>query len=217
MDGKTFVEELSGTNEKILAEMGSPETPVEAKPGAAGLETLLRVALANEISVAELAAFWIPSVSDWEIKIALAKQAGDEAGHFQLVEDRLKELGLSLIDFQPPPVNPLFEFLRGLRNPVERIAAGMFTLESIAYRVNDGFLRYCERAGDLETAKIYRERIQPDELRHHQLGGRLLRKYAATEESQRRARAAAARTLEIARQLRLAAKRKMGVSCLPGC
>ncbi len=49
---------------------------------------MLQVALANEISVSELAAAWMPSTQEVDVKIALARQAGDEAGHFQLVADR---------------------------------------------------------------------------------------------------------------------------------
>jgi hypothetical protein len=126
-------------------------------------------------------------------------------------------MGLSLRDFEPPPVNPLFEFLRSLQMPVEKIAAGQFTLESLAYKVNDNFLRHCELVGDQETAELYRRHIQPDELYHHQLGRRLLEKYATTVEAQEHARQAAIKTLEIALQLRASAAQKLGTACFPGC
>lgn len=182
-----------------------------------GVVPMLRIALANEISVAELAAMWMPTVTDWDVKIALAQQAGDEARHFQLVESRLEELGISLADFTPPGENRLFAYLKSLPTPVEKIAAGQFTLEALAYQVNDAFLRHCERVGDQETARLYRLNIQPDELYHHQLGARLLEKYASTPEAQRRAREVAGKTLEIAAGLRAAAAQTLGTGCFPGC
>ncbi|MFQ5816503.1 MAG: ferritin-like domain-containing protein [Terriglobia bacterium] len=218
MRAESFVRELEASNQTWLAQLGelsalagTPTQPV------GGMKALLRIALANEISVAELAAMWTPTVTDWDIKIALAQQAGDEARHFQLIQGRLERLGIALDDFTPPRENPLFAYLKSLATPVEKIAAGQFTLESIAYQVNNSFLRYCELVGDKETAEIYRRYIQPDELHHHQLGRRLLEKYATTPEIQLRAREAATKTLHIAAESRAAATAKIGTGCFPGC
>ena len=49
-------------------------------------------------------------------------------------------------------------------------------------------MAFCERRGDTETVRIYREYIQPDERAHQQLGQRLLAKYATTPELQQLAR-----------------------------
>lgn len=218
MSADAFVRELEASNQKLLGKVGE----LSALAGTAGepkggIVSLLRIALANEISVSELAAMWMPTVTDWDIKIALAQQAGDEARHFELVENRLKALGVLLADFTPPVENRLFTFLKSLSTPVEKIAAGQFTLEALAYQVNDSFLRYCELNGDNETAELYRRFIQPDELHHHQLGSRLLQKYATSSEAQLRAREAATKTLEIAAELRAAAAQKIGTTCFPGC
>lgn len=218
MSAEAFVRELEGSNQKLLAKLGELSALAGmARESPGGIVPLLRIALANEISVAELAAMWTPTVTDWDIKIALARQAGDEARHFELVENRLKSLGITLDDFTPPEENRLFAYLKSLRTPVEKIAAGQFTLESIAYQVNDSFLGYCELKGDKETAEIYRRQIQPDELHHRELGRRLLLKYATTPETQLRAREAATKTLEIAAELRAAAAKKIGTACIPGC
>lgn len=218
MESRAFVKELLETNQTLLKKIGDVNTITGTSSDLnKGLPDLLRVALANEISVAELAAMWMPTVTDWEIKIALAQQAGDEARHFELVEQRMKELGVSTSDFKMPPVNPLFDYLRSLETPVEKIAAGMFTLESIAYKVNENFMHYCDQSGDNKTAEIYRRFIQPDELHHHELGRQLLEKYATNDESQQKARTAATKTLEIAQKLRSAAAQKIGISCFPGC
>lgn len=184
---------------------------------AADASKLLLVALANEISVSELAAAWMPTTPEIEVKLAFARQAGDEAGHFQLVAERLSALGFDAAAFQAPADNSLFQYLKGLSGTVPRIAAGLFTLESIAYAVNESFMAYCDRQGDAETVRIYRDFIQPDELVHGQLGRSLLAKYATTPEQQAAARETVARVLEIAGAARGKAAERLGVACFPGC
>ena len=105
----------------------------------------------------------------------------------------------------------------GLSSTVERIAAGLFTLESIAYAVNENFMTFCDRRGDAETVRIYREYIQPDERAHQQLGQRLLAKYATTPELQRAAWNAVARVIEIAAAARTQTAQRMETACFPGC
>jgi hypothetical protein len=116
-----------------------------------------------------------------------------------------------------PAGNPMFQFLRGLTSTVARVAAGLFTLESIAYGVNENFMALCAQRGDDETVRIYREYIQPDERAHQQLGARLLAKYATNPESQQLARDTVGRLLEIASAARAQAAAKLGTSCFPGC
>jgi len=179
-------------------------------------KALLQVALVNEISVSELAAAWVGSTREVDVKLAFARQAGDEAGHFQLVADRLTALGFDLATFAQPD-NPLFQYLRGLTTTVERVAAGLFTLESIAYGVNENFMAFCDRRGDAETVRIYREYIQPDEAAHQQLGHRLLAKYATTPELQQTARDTVGRLLELATATRATAAARLGTAAFPGC
>jgi len=185
--------------------------------GDANSQRLLQVALANEINVSDLAARWMPTTAELDVKLAFARQAGDEAGHFQLVADRLATLGFDASAFTPPAENALFAYLRGLTSTVERIAAGLYALEAVAYAVNEGFMAYCAKRGDDETVRIYREYIQPDERAHHELGKRLLAKYARTADEQALARATAAKVLELAAATRAKAASALGVACFPGC
>ena len=225
MNSKTFVKELEAANEATLAELGgtgqfglSTETVTGTTAQVAiVLPRLLQVALANEISVSDLAAAWMPSTAEADIKITFAQQVGDEADHFRLVEGRLNALGVSTAEFMSPALNPLFSYLRSLETAVERIAAGPFTLESIAFLVNEQFLKFCEQAGDQETVVLYQRRIQPDERHHHLLGAALLEKYATSPDAQQRARDAARKTLELARQMRQMTAQKLGTACFPGC
>ena len=217
MDTTSFVQELDRFKAESLSPIiGAGQTsllsgaPVDAKK-------MLQVALANEISVSELAAVWMPSTQEVDVKIALARQAGDEAGHFQLVANRLAALGFDLASFQPPGANRLFDYLRGLSTTVERLAAGLFTLESIAYGVNENFVAFCHQRGDAETVRIYREFIQPDEQRHQQLGRQLLAKYATESALHQKAKQAVGRVLEMATAARVQAAEQMGTACFPGC
>jgi hypothetical protein len=214
--GMAFVDQLEAfKSERLAPILGAGRTSLTADaPGDAA--QLLQIALANEINVSELAAAWMPTTRELDVKLAFARQAGDEAGHFQLV-DRLAALGIDLSAFQAPPDNPLFAYMKALPTTVERIAAGLFTLESIAHGVNENFMAYCAARGDDETVRIYREYIQPDEQRHQQLGQQLIGKYAATPEAQELARATVARLLEIAGATRATAAARLGTACFPGC
>jgi uncharacterized ferritin-like protein (DUF455 family) len=217
MDAERFVEELEAFKAERLAPIvGAGRTSLDAA-GPGDAKRMLQVALSNEISVSELAATWMPSTPELDVKLAFARQAGDEASHFQLVADRLTALGFDVAAFRPPAESPLFQYLKGLSTTVERVAAGLFTLESIAHGVNENFIAFCSVRGDAETVRIYREYIQPDELAHQQLGRRLLARYATTPELQTGAREAVRKVLEIAATTRAQAAERIGSAAFPGC
>jgi uncharacterized ferritin-like protein (DUF455 family) len=210
-----FVEQLEAfKTERLGPIVGAGRTSLAADAGDA--TQLLQVALANEINVSELAAMWMPTTRELDVKLAFARQAGDEAGHFQLVADRLTALGFDVASFAPTD-NPLFQYLRSLTSTVERIAAGLFTLESIAYAVNENFMAFCAARGDAETVRIYREYIQPDEAAHQQLGQRLLARHATTPALEALARATVGRLLDLATTTRATAAARLGTACFPGC
>lgn len=212
-----FVQELEAFERERLALItGAGQTSLEGDT-AGDSKQLLQIALGNEISVSELAAAWMPSTAELDVKIAFARQVGDEAGHFQLVADRLRALDFDVAGFRVPGPNPLFEYLRGLTTTVERVAGGLFALESIAYAVNQNFMAWCAQRGDDETVRIYREYIQPDELHHHELGRDLLAIYAIDAAAQTRAREVVGRVFEIASAARSQAALKLGTACFPGC
>ena len=215
--GSGFLRELEAFQAERLAPiLGAGRTSLD-EDAPADAARMLQIALANELNVSELAAAWMPSTPEVEVKIAFARQAGDEAGHFQLVSARLAALGFDPTSFTPPAQSPLFQYMQGLTSTVERIAAGLFTLEAMAWGVNESFMAFCARRGDDETVRIYREYIQPDERAHQELGRRLLERYAASPDQQRAAREVVARVLEIAAATRAKAAEKLGAACFPGC
>jgi uncharacterized ferritin-like protein (DUF455 family) len=209
-----FSDELTARSQDRLAAIIAAG---RADTGGGDARALLQVALVNEISVSELAASWVASTPEVDVKLAFARQAGDEAGHFQLVAERLRALGFDMDAFVPPAANPLFQYMATLGSTVERVAAGLFALESIAYGVNENFIAYCRAHGDDETVRLYETIIQPEEREHQAIGRGLLDKYVTTADARTRALATVDRVLEIATTTRAAAATRLGVSCFPGC
>jgi uncharacterized ferritin-like protein (DUF455 family) len=211
-----FVRELEMFKAERLAPIAGAGRTSLAGSVDADATAMLQIALSNEINVSELAATWMPTTPELDVKLAFARQAGDEAGHFMLVAHRLRTLGFDVDSFRATE-NPLFAYLRGLTTTVERIAAGLFTLESLAYAVNENFMAFCAARGDDETVRIYREYIQPDERAHQRLGETLLAKYATTPALEQLARNAVSTVLELAAATRAKAAEKLGSACFPGC
>lgn len=217
MNADSFLQELDALKAARLAAIVGAGQLSLLGPASGDAKAMLQVALTNEINVCELAAAWTPSTPEVDVKIAFARQSGDEAGHFELVGGRLAAMGFDVEGFRPPEASPLFDYLRSLPTTVERVAAGLYTLESIAYAVNEDFIDFCSQRGDAGTVRIYREYIQPDEQRHYRLGRELLAKYATETASQARAREAVGKVLEIATAARAQTATRLGTACLPGC
>jgi uncharacterized ferritin-like protein (DUF455 family) len=219
MTAEEFVRELSGQNQERLQRL-EPDAALRPEvDGALNVVNLLKVALKNEIEATEIAARWLTTTREVDVKMAFARQVGDEAKHYRMIADRLRELQFDPGEFDPfaKGYGPLFGYLDTLDTTVERVAAGQFTREAIAVVKNRQFIAFCDRAGDRATATLYRDVIEPDERFHHELGRSLLRRYATTPEAQERARSAAARTLELAEELQTAALRTAGIHHAPGC
>lgn len=218
MDVDAFLQELDRSVAAALAEIGRAAEAGEPGPEI-GIPALLATALKKELEASEEAALWMTREDDVDVKLALARQCGDEAKHYKLIEARLRELGAD--PSKPGPLaggpSPMYQFLAGLGTTVERVAAGQFTREALARVHNEVFIAYCEAHGDEATARLYREVIQPDEGFHHQLGRSLLRRLAVTDEAQEKARAASARTLALAGEIQETARLKKGIARAPGC
>jgi uncharacterized ferritin-like protein (DUF455 family) len=214
----TFLAELDAQNRAALDRIAAASSAGE--PDAAlTVAKLLMLALKNELEATEVAAAWIAGTADVHVKLALARQAGDEAKHYRLIEHRLRELGVDTAAHDPfaNGRSPLCAWLLALEGTVARVAAGQFTREALAVVRNAEFAKFCRATGDEATARLYEETIQPDEKHHHELGRELLARLATTDESQAAARAASAKVLAIADELQELARLKMGVSRAPGC
>jgi rubrerythrin len=219
MTAEEFVKELEERNQAVLRRLEPDATLKPEVSGDLNVLRLLKVALKNEIEATEIAARWLVTTDDVEVKMAFARQAGDEAKHYRMIVERMRELGFAATTFDPLATGygPLFNYLDTLTSTVERVAAGQFTREAIAVVKNRQFIEFCERAGDKVTATLYRDVIEPDERYHHQLGRTLLLRSATTAEAQELARRAAAKTLALAEELQAAALKTAGIHHAPGC
>jgi 1,2-phenylacetyl-CoA epoxidase catalytic subunit len=217
LNSKEFVAQLVEEMDRIFARLGEIETLEAEAEGQVDVVTLLRLALKSELEASELAGFWLPTTPEVDGKMALALQCGDEMKHYGMIARRLAELGEDLSGFDPlaDGHSPLYQYLRGLRTTVERIAAGPFTSEAIAQVRNAQFVTFCRSVGDEETARLYAETIQPEEAHHYQLGREFLEKYCTTPELQELAAAAMRNTLAIADELRDLAAKTTGIHSIP--
>jgi len=219
MTAEEFVKQLDDDNQALLGRLAPDDTLKPEAEGDLTVLNLLKVALKNEIEATEIAARWLVTTEDVDVKLALARQVGDEAKHYRMIVERLRGLGFDASAFDPLAKGwgPLFKYLDALTTTVERVAAGQFTREAIAVVKNRQFIQFCEHAGDRDTAALYRDVIEPDERYHHELGRKLLLRLAVTPEAQASAARAAQRTLALAEELQRAALATAGIHHAPGC
>jgi uncharacterized ferritin-like protein (DUF455 family) len=214
-----FVAALDAENQGRLRALEPDATLTPEVKGALNVPNLLKVALRNEAEATLIAARWMAGCSDIKLILSLARQAADEAKHYELIARRLGQLGFDTETFDPLAggFGPLTSYLETLVGDVERVAAGQFTREAIAIVKNRQFIDFCERVGDKETASLYRDIIEPDERHHHELGRKTLLRLATTAETQAAAQRAARRTLELADELQQKALAAAGIHHAPGC
>ena len=219
MTAEDFVAALDADNRARLSGLAPDTTLAPEVKGALNVPNLLKVALRNEAEATLIAGRWLASCDDVRLMLSLARQAADEAKHYELIARRLGELGFDAETFEPLAggVGPLTQYLETLTTSVERVAAGQFTREAIAIVKNRQFIEFCERVGDKPTAALYRDVIEPDERHHHELGRRTLLRLATTPETQAAARRAATRTLDLAEELQQKALATSGIHHAPGC
>lgn len=217
MESKKFIAGLVEEMRAIFSRLGEHDTLEAESGGQVEVVTLLKFALASELEASELAGAWMPSTPEIDAKQVFAAQCGDEMRHYYLITRRLEELGEDLTDFDPLAEghSPLYHYMQGLTTTVERIAAGPFASEAIAEVRNKQFIAFCESIGDRETARLYREVIQPEEVHHHHLGRQILEKYATTPELQELVAAATHNTLAIADELQMLSEKTTGLQALP--
>ncbi len=221
MTSAGFVKDLDSKNQMILGRLGEFDALALEDGNAiksADVGKLLKIALKNELESCQLAASWLPSTPEVDVKLALARQGGDEAYHYELIAQRLGEMKISLDGFNPTEGrNALFNYLLSLNDTAERIAGGLLTLESIAAVKNEQFIKLCKKLGDARTAELYENLIQRDERHHYEVGRKLLERHAVTPEGQGKATSASLKVLQLAEELQGLARQKLGIVCGPGC
>src|SRR5580692_11243746 len=119
MNTDTFLAELDTAVQSRLSDLGTSAAASEPGPDI-GIPELLVVALKKELEASEEAALWMTREADLEVKLTLARQCGDEAKHYRLIEARLRELGKDPSTLRPMEggPSPMFRFLAELGTTV---------------------------------------------------------------------------------------------------
>lgn len=216
-DAKTFVAGLVDEMQQLFAQLGEHETLEAESDGRVDVVTLLKLALQAELEASDIAGYWLPTTAEIDAKTVLAEQCADEMKHYNLITERLQELGEDLSDYDPlaEGYSPLYQYLRGLRTTVERIAAGPFACEAVAEVRNAQFITFCHSVGDTKTAKLYEDIVHPEEIHHHRRGREILEKYATTPEIQAKVTTAVHSSLAIADELQTLTERATGLHPIP--
>src|SRR5258706_14922151 len=112
-----FVEDLENYVTAKLAGLDLLKEPQLGVVDQSEIVRRLKMALKNELEASEIAAVWIPTTPEVEVKLALARQVGDEAKHYKLIEDHLRKMGTHLSTFNPAEggYRPMFQLLAGFQ------------------------------------------------------------------------------------------------------
>src|SRR4030095_8869415 len=88
MTAAEFVAGLDDDNQRLLKALEPDATLKPEIDGPLNVPNLLKVALKNELEATEIAARWLVSTDDVQVKLALARQVGDEAEHYRVIAAR---------------------------------------------------------------------------------------------------------------------------------
>src|SRR5437870_5166091 len=97
----SFTSDLHQYVDQQLHALDLLKDPDPGVPDASEVVRRLKMALKNEMEASELAAIWMPTTPEVDVKLGLARQAGDEAKHYRLIEKHLTERGIDLSGFNP--------------------------------------------------------------------------------------------------------------------
>src|SRR5215471_13562538 len=119
----SYVQELENYVTEKLSALDLLKEPAIGAVDRSEIVRRLKMALKNELEASEIAAVWIPTTPETEVKLALARQVGDEAKHYRLIEEHLIQMGVDLSGFNPADggYGPMFQLLAGYNTTIERI------------------------------------------------------------------------------------------------
>ncbi|MFB6283212.1 MAG: rubrerythrin family protein [Halobacteria archaeon] len=118
MDSQEFLDKIEEEKETELDRLGSTKGLMAATNGDIDLDTVLETAVAAEHRAAKTFSCWSSSEEG---------EAGRVFGEVAVVEREHQEKVESLVDdeIEPEGIDDLHEYLRGVEDTVERVAAGM--------------------------------------------------------------------------------------------
>jgi hypothetical protein len=197
-----LAEQIRGTH--------NPDAKVPPMPA------LLQAALKNEWETTLLTCHWITDETDGDFRIELARLAGDEAKHFQLIEKRLNALGADKNNDALNERTPFFTFMLDQQSTFDRVISGPYTREALAVTRNIVFLEHCKSIDDFDTIELYDE-IQNDEGFHHRVGRKYAEKLIKSEEDFNKAVEKLNETLQVVDDIQEMIVMNRGLCRIPGC
>jgi hypothetical protein len=207
LDVEDFLRDLARDNE-IYYENTPPELKTywpNRLVGKAAVEAL-KVRWFNEYIGTIVLARLVEKIDHPKLKMLVGRQVGDEAKHAQVCHARIVQLGGRVEDYEPLPEQlEMYRVLDEVQFPEEFFAGMQFTTEQAGVKRNEQAL---ERF-DAETARMFRDAINPDEVFHVQVGWTALRLLCQTQEAQARARAACYRQRNLHREWTRAYRKRM--------
>ncbi len=199
---ETFVHEMEEKNlnsfQRLLGALQAIYDKEQFSPA-----DVVRLEMRAVIEATEVAALWLSDSETLEAKLNLAAICGNAARHYQLLHDRMVELGVDPLAFDARfgGYSKLFAFFRSLQTPEERSAAGFLTLGAYNSLRLDLLANYVTSKGDSLTAQLLAGPLKDDALATRDNGRRLLLEAATAEETQARGRRSAFRTIELTGEL----------------
>jgi hypothetical protein len=145
MDSLDFARGLRQEMDRLFSQLGERQTLESESQGNVEVVTLLKLALKSEIEASELAGYWMPTTAEIDVKMAFARQCGDEMKHYDLILKRLAELGEDLSGYDPSQegYSPLYHYLRGCAPRSSASPLDPFAREAIAEVRNAQFIEFC--------------------------------------------------------------------------
>ncbi|MFQ5541639.1 MAG: ferritin-like domain-containing protein [Candidatus Binatia bacterium] len=154
---------------------------------------VMKSRLFNELRAADLFGTWLRTTPEFEVKALMAKSAGEEMVHAELLANRIRELGHEPFDYRPLPAQTaMFNALEGLSDTCQRISGFSLAGESVATYLIQKSL---QAPSVPEWIKQPYRRITSDEESHGSVPQEILGRYATTPERQDSARRAVAMRL----------------------
>jgi 1,2-phenylacetyl-CoA epoxidase catalytic subunit len=154
--------------------------------------------LFNELRAADLFGTWLKTTPELDVKATMAESAHEEMNHAQLLSKRIRDLGSDPFDYKPLPAQiAMFNAMEGLNETCERVAGLSLAGETVA----NYLIQMCLKSPEVpEWIKQPYRKITEDEEGHGSAPQEFLKRYAASEDRQDRARRAVAMRMVLFRE-----------------
>lgn len=209
MDASEFIATLRRERSTKLDRLGSDKALVATTSARLDTEPVLDAAARSEARAVETFETWAAEADDERVREAFADAAATERDHYDRVAERLD----GEVD---AAADPLHDHLRGLDDPIERVAAGLVARPLVASRSLLQTINFFVNDADETTAQLFRDlRSETDAMAEE--GAELLEALCESDADWDRALDAASETVDVAYGAYADALEGMGIDPKPVC